>query len=144
MVTVRFLTVPISLRMVKTSRRACVGCSPTPSPALITGRRHTAAARATSRPRPTSETRGAGDPDAEQGAIERGLDRMTDKLSKHLDSLQRDKEDDKNYGEGSMGYLKTHNKYLVYLARNCDRHKTRCALVAWVATSSMAYGESAV
>lgn len=37
--TVMPLTVPSSSRMVKTSSRAWVGCSPTPSPALITGLR---------------------------------------------------------------------------------------------------------
>ncbi|MEQ2173149.1 hypothetical protein GOODEAATRI_028919 [Goodea atripinnis] len=37
--TVMPLTVPSSSLMVKTSSRAWVGCSPTPSPALITGLR---------------------------------------------------------------------------------------------------------
>ncbi len=36
--TVSPLTVPISSRIVKTSSSACVGCSPTPSPAFSTGR----------------------------------------------------------------------------------------------------------
>ena len=38
------LTVPISSLIVNTSRRAWVGCSPVPSPALITGFRQLAAA----------------------------------------------------------------------------------------------------
>lgn len=38
--TVMPLTVPSSSRIVKTSSSAWVGCSPTPSPALITGLRH--------------------------------------------------------------------------------------------------------
>lgn len=42
--TVRRLTVPISSRIVNTSKRAWVGCSPTPSPALITGLRQSSAA----------------------------------------------------------------------------------------------------
>ena len=42
--TVTPLTVPISSLMVKMSSRACVGCSPVPSPALITGLRETRAA----------------------------------------------------------------------------------------------------
>ena len=37
--------------------------------------------------------------------------------------MQRDKDDDKNFGEGTMGYLKTHNKFLVFLARNCNRYE---------------------
>ena len=58
----------------------------------------------------------------EGSALERGLSRLTDTLSKQIDTWQRDKDDEKNSGEGTMGYLKTHNKYLVFLARNCDRH----------------------
>lgn len=42
--TVMPLTVPSSSRMVKMSSRAWVGCSPTPSPALITGLRQCLAA----------------------------------------------------------------------------------------------------
>lgn len=42
--TVKPLTVPISSRMVNTSKRAWVGCSPTPSPALMTGLRQCSAA----------------------------------------------------------------------------------------------------
>ena len=42
--TVIPLTVPNSSRIVNTSRSACVGCSPTPSPALMIGRRHISAA----------------------------------------------------------------------------------------------------
>lgn len=42
--TVMPLTVPSSSRMVKMSSKAWVGCSPTPSPALITGLRQCLAA----------------------------------------------------------------------------------------------------
>lgn len=41
--TVKRLTVPISSRIVNTSKRAWVGCSPTPSPALMTGLRQCSA-----------------------------------------------------------------------------------------------------
>ena len=54
--------------------------------------------------------------------LERRLSRLTVTLSKQLDTLQRDKDDDKNNGEGILGYLKNHDKYFVFLARNCDRH----------------------
>ena len=44
-------------------------------------------------------------------------------LTKIFDHIQRNADDQKNQGEGTMGYLKSPNRFLVYLARGCDEYK---------------------
>ena len=44
-------------------------------------------------------------------------------LTKIFDHIQRNADDQKNQGEGTLGYLKSPNRFLVYLARGCDEYK---------------------
>ena len=58
-------------------------------------------------------TRGAGPTTAETNDRD-------DKMVRCLQQILVERQDAKNQGEGTLGYLKSINRFLVYLARGCD------------------------